>query len=117
MSAIKINADREESYTKLPDLFIEQHMPHANGEFVKIYIYLLRLVHQKTEQFSLAETADVFACTERDITRAIRFWESRGLIEVKHGPEDHIIAGIRFVFPDQTDVPDAGIQSRPEKPH
>ena len=43
MSAIQINTDHEESYTMLPDLFIEQHMPHANGEFVKVYIYLLQL--------------------------------------------------------------------------
>ena len=115
MSAIKINADREESYTMLPDLFIEQHMPHANGEFVKIYIYLLQLVQQKKGQFSLSETADVFACTERDITRAIRFWESRGLIEVKRIPEDQTIAGIRFVFPDGTDAPAAPEESAADR--
>ncbi|MBR0397534.1 MAG: DnaD domain protein [Eubacterium sp.] len=100
MSAIQLNTDRGESYTMLPDLFIEQHMPHANGEFVKIYIYLLQLVQQKRGQFSLAETADVFSCTERDITRAIRYWEERGLIEVKRSQGDQTIAGIRFVFSD-----------------
>jgi len=100
MHEIQLNTDRKDSYTMLPDLFIEQHMPHANGEFVKIYIYLLQLVQQKRGQFSLAETADVFSCTERDITRAIRYWEARGLIEVNRSPEDQTIAGIRFVFSD-----------------
>ncbi len=97
MSAIQINTDHEESYTMLPDLFIEQHMPHANGEFVKVYIYLLQLAQQKKRRFSLSETADVFACNERDITRAIRFWEERGLIAVDKSPADDTIAGIRFV--------------------
>ncbi|MBQ9063529.1 MAG: DnaD domain protein [Eubacterium sp.] len=100
MREIQLNTDRGESCTMLPDLFIEQHMPHANGEFVKIYIYLLQMVQQKRGQFSLAETADVFSCTERDITRAIRYWEARGLIEVNRSPEDQTIAGIRFVFSD-----------------
>ena len=44
MSMLTLNNDCLASVTAVPDLFLEQYMPAANGEFVKVYLYLLKLV-------------------------------------------------------------------------
>jgi DnaD/phage-associated family protein len=63
-------------------------MPRANGEFVKIYLYLLRCTHTGDTDPSLSSLADVFSCTEKDIVRALRYWEKAGLLSLKfHGRE------------------------------
>ena len=42
MTAINISSDIATSFTTVSDIFIDQYMPKANGEFVKVYLYLLR---------------------------------------------------------------------------
>lgn len=66
--------------TLLPDSFIEEAMPKANGDFVKIYIYLLSSVHHPERELSLSSIADVFACTEKDVLRALNFWAQEGYL-------------------------------------
>ena len=61
--------------TVLTNNFIDNYMPEANGEFVKVYIYLLRLLSDASVPFSLEQMADHFFCTERDIVRALKYWE------------------------------------------
>ena len=54
-------------------------MPTANGEYVKIYLYMLHCV--KSDKIpSVSTLADVFQCTENDIKRALKYWESKGLL-------------------------------------
>lgn len=66
--------------TVVSNVFLDYYMPHANGEFVKIYLYLLRLLGAGQEDLTLAEVADVFSCTETDILRALRYWEAQRLL-------------------------------------
>ena len=75
MGSIFIQNSRAVSDTAVPDLFIDNYMPQANGEFVKIYLYILRSLHQPEGEISLSSLADVFSCTEKDIMRALRYWE------------------------------------------
>ena len=105
--SITLKDSQTNSFTMLSDLFIDRHMPSANGEFVKVYIYLLRLMQKNQQGFSLASAADVFACTEKDILRALLFWEKSGLLALDRSEDE--IAGIRFVRPE-----DAGGLLRPE---
>ena len=51
------NASPQEA-TFLPNIFIDDYMPEANGEFVKVYIYLLRTMASSPVSFSLEEMAD-----------------------------------------------------------
>ena len=53
-------------------------MTQANGEYVKIYLYLLRNLNQSAQNVSLSAIADHFDCTERDILRALKYWENYG---------------------------------------
>lgn len=82
MSRIAITSHSNAGVTLVPDLFIDAWMPQANGEFVKIYLYLLRCTHQPERELSLSSLADVFSCTEKDVMRALRYWEKSGLLRL-----------------------------------
>ena len=75
--------------TAVPDVFIDEYMAGADGEFVKVYLYLLRSLTKEEPSFSVSEMADFLGHTERDITRALRFWEKKGLVclefDSRHG--------------------------------
>lgn len=69
--------------TQVPDWFILNHMPTANGNFVKTYIYLLMLCQHpdyETEN-TLGNLADCMECTESDILCALRYWKKEGLLD------------------------------------
>lgn len=53
MSRIAITSHSNAGVTLVPDLFIDAWMPQANGEFVKIYLYLLRCTHLPDQELSL----------------------------------------------------------------
>ena len=44
MSLVSLQNSSEQEVTILSNRFIDNFMPRANGEFVKVYIYLLRMV-------------------------------------------------------------------------
>ena len=46
MADITLNGSRLLSSTCVPNIFIDKYMTSANGEFVKIYLYLLRCMDQ-----------------------------------------------------------------------
>ncbi len=71
------------SCTSVENVFIDKYMAKANGEFVKIYLYLLRHLQTEDTVLSLSDIADHFEDTERDILRAVRYWEAQGLLSVE----------------------------------
>ena len=60
---MKIYTDTPEGVTVVKNTFIDQYMPQANGEFVKVYLYLLRCANTGRE-LSLSSIADVLEHTE-----------------------------------------------------
>ena len=42
MAAIELRSDYSCAYVSVPNIFIDQYLADANGEFVKVYLYLLR---------------------------------------------------------------------------
>lgn len=66
--------------TIISNIFIDYYMPRANGEFVKIYLYLLRSLQNGDNALDLAAIADVFDCTESDVLRTLRYWENQKLV-------------------------------------
>ena len=89
MSLISLQNSSELEVTILSNRFIDNFMPRANGEFVKVYIYLLRAVSSSPSSFSLEHMADRLFCTERDISRALKYWEGEKmtLINLYHRPD------------------------------
>ena len=80
MTSITLQTASPREVTVLTNDFIDNYMPRANGEFVKVYIHLLRLLSDGTTPFSLEQMADHFFCTERDILRALKYWEKEKLL-------------------------------------
>ena len=78
----KITLYNDASATFVPNIFIDKYMTQANGEYVKIYLYLLRCMNQTTSDFSLSRLADHFDCTERDVLRALKYWEKLRLFRL-----------------------------------
>ena len=70
-----------EDTTVLSNEFLDIHMPKANGEFVKIYLCFLRLLGgSSTGKVPASDIADRLDMTEKDVTRALRYWESEDLL-------------------------------------
>lgn len=80
MNMITLQNSSQTEVTILSNRFIDTYMPEANGEFVKVYIYLLRILAVTPASFSLEVMADRLLCTERDICRALKYWEKAGLM-------------------------------------
>ncbi|MFQ7423111.1 MAG: DnaD domain protein [Anaerostipes sp.] len=86
MNYIKVTTTYPTGGTLLPNAFVDNYMIRANGEYIKVYIYLLRMVSDGAN-FSIPCLADVLELTERDVTRALKYWEKESLLrmELKDG--------------------------------
>ena len=91
MTAINISSDIATSFTTVSDIFIDQYMPKANGEFVKVYLYLLRATGSGAGIATLSEIADHFSNTEADIIRALNYWASEGILQLQSGADGQIM--------------------------
>lgn len=97
MSLISLQNSSELEVTILSNRFIDNFMPRANGEFVKVYIYLLRAVSSPSS-FSLEHMADRLFCTERDIFRALKYWEGEKILSLTY-TTDRQLSGITLLEP------------------
>lgn len=70
--------------TPVPDVFIDTYMAGASGEYVKVYLYLLR--HQQ-EEVSIGQIADALNHTEADVQRALAYWQRAGVLGTEVGEE------------------------------
>lgn len=107
MSDLKIISTDYRPVTIVPDDFIENYMLAANGDYVKIYLYLLHCF-KSGKEFSVSSLADLFQCTENDIKRALKYWESKGLLQLEETaskPEKHSYTATEAKsFKDQAEV-------------
>lgn len=96
MHMFTLQDERASQATAVPDLFLDYYMPSANGEFVKVYLYLLRAAGCREVQASLSSIADFFFCTENDVVRALKYWEKAGILALSFD-ENGIVTGIRLL--------------------
>lgn len=68
--------------TLVANTFIDKYMAAASGEYVKVYLYLLR--HQQ-ETVEIGQIADALNHTEADVKRALAYWERVGALETGAG--------------------------------
>lgn len=83
MSYITITTEKNETYSSISNFFIDYYMTSASGEFVKVYLYLVRQLSSR-EPISVAEIADHFNLTEKDICRAIKYWISQDVMRLNY---------------------------------
>lgn len=71
------------TFTSVPNYFLDKYMPKANGEFVKVYLYLLRCLSETPDDLSISVIADKLKYTEADVMRALRYWEQEQLLVLR----------------------------------
>ncbi len=79
MGRVTINHNSMMSTTSLSNIFIDEYLEDANDAQIKVYLYLLRMMCAGTAT-SVADLADKFNYTEKDVQRALSYWEEQGLI-------------------------------------
>jgi DnaD/phage-associated family protein len=119
MGFLTIQDNRLSGMTVIPDDFIDYYMPRANGEFVKIYLYLLRHAHAKDVDPTPSALADIFSLTEKDVLRALRYWERAGLLSLTFHNKELSGIALLSVSPNlkvtQNDPEDPSMAEKEEK--
>lgn len=90
MSGISLCAESNFDVTIVPNRFIDDFMPSANGAYVKVYLYLLRCLQSNGSDISISSIADHLDHTEKDILRALHYWEKMNILTLKQNAEKEI---------------------------
>ena len=90
MKTLTLKNKFQTNATLLPNDFIDNYMAGANGEFVKVYLFLLRHLDDPCSSITISTIADCLNNTENDILRAFRYWESQGLLRTERDADGKI---------------------------
>lgn len=102
--------------TYIHNTFIENHMLTANGSYVKVYIYLSKCIQTGENNLSISSLADKMDNTEKDILRALNYWEKNNLIHLIKNESNDEITGIEILNPGHMDnIPDTTAPARHSK--
>ncbi len=75
--------------TVISNHFIDEYMEDANDAQLKIYLYLLRMVNARLDT-SIGDIADKFNYTEKDVKRALAYWERKRLLFLDYDSHKNI---------------------------
>lgn len=82
MKTLKLKNKLQPNATLISNDFIDHHLAQANGEFVKVYLVLLRHLEDPSSTITVSRIADCLNHTEKDVLRALRYWESVGVLSL-----------------------------------
>lgn len=83
MSHLTIYQDNYTNSTAISNRFIDEYMQAANDAQLKIYLYLIRMVSAGLST-SVSDIADKFNYTEKDVLRALKYWEKNRLLTLDY---------------------------------
>ncbi len=98
MSHLTIYQEQGQDATIISNQFIDEYMVSANDAQIKIYLYLIRMTGAKLS-FSISDIADRFNYTEKDVLRALRYWEKLKLLSLDYDGEQNLKAVHVLPFP------------------
>lgn len=87
MKKLTLNNPLQSSTTLLENEFIDKYMPEANGEYVKVYLLLLRHLNDPSVSLTVSRIADILDDTEKDVIRALNYWKKLGLLDYESKDE------------------------------
>ncbi len=93
MGKLRLKTRCKSNTTIIENEFIDTYMARANGEYVKVYLYLVRHLNAPDNSISLSMIADSLDHTEKDVLRALKYWEKQGLLMLEND-ENGKISGI-----------------------
>lgn len=83
MTTIQLRNQFTNTHTCVSNIFIDRYLAEANGEFVKVYLCLLRYAAGADNVISVSAIADSLNHTEKDILRALKYWEKCGILSLE----------------------------------
>ncbi len=67
--------------TPVENLFIQEYMPHASGDYVRVYLYGLMQCYYPTADMTIERTARILDLSEDTVLSAFQYWERQGIIQ------------------------------------
>lgn len=95
MNRINIYRNTHKEQTSVSNYFIDEFMADANDAQLKIYLFLIRMMSANLPT-SVTDIADKFNYTEKDVLRALMYWESRQLLALEYDAA-HNLSGIQVL--------------------
>ena len=94
MARIALYKDNYADSTVVSNLFIDEYMKDANDAQLKVYFYLLRMLNAE-QAISVSGIADKFNHTEKDVIRALKYWEKQQILDLDFD-ENKALVGIHL---------------------
>lgn len=95
MSHLTIYQDNYTDSTVISNRFIDEYMNNANDAQLKIYLYLIRMMSARRST-SISDIADKFNYTEKDVMRALKYWEKNRILTLEYD-ENKSVTGIHLM--------------------
>lgn len=118
MNNLTLYAQESFLATSVSNIFIDYYMPAANGSFVKVYLYLLRCMYRIPEALSISYLADQLEETEKDILRALKYWEKQELLKLQTASDGSVtsISLLTPVKPAAAEIKSTDSDPLPQRP-
>lgn len=113
MDRILLCTNHIPTVTSIYNTFIEHYMPTANGSYVKVYLYLAKCLQASERDLSISTLADRMENTEKDILRALLYWEKKKLLCINRDAATGEITGLEMLIPEE-DLNNKDSTVRPE---
>ncbi len=110
MGRITIYNDVYANSTAVSNCFIDTYMKDANDAQLKVYLYLLRILGSGMST-SVSDIADKFNHTEKDVLRALQYWEKMNLLSLDYD-SDKSLSGIHLFDMNSTRPAEAPVQDQ-----
>lgn len=82
MSTIMLRPYKSNTVT-LSASFVDYYLPKARGEYVKVYITLLRYTQMGEDGVTTAFLAEILGLLETDVLKALSYWDEVGLLSMR----------------------------------
>lgn len=90
MARLTIFKDNCMNSTAVSNFFIDNYMKDANDAQLKVYFYLLRMLNADHD-ISVSDIADKFNHTEKEVMRALKYWEDRQLLDLVYDGGQNLV--------------------------
>lgn len=98
MTPLHIYQESSFKTTAVSNYFIDEYMPDANAAQIKLYLYLLRVMGEGMST-SVCQMADFLNYPEKDIVRALKYWENQGILSLDVNEENQLLGIEMLPFP------------------
>ena len=109
MARLTIYKDNYVDSTVVSNCFIDEFMKDANDAQLKVYLYLIRMLNAN-QATSVSEIADKFNHTEKDVLRALQYWEKKQLLSLDFDAQKTLV-GIHLRDLTRTNIDDSPKQT------